>query len=206
MAVGNRRISWTTWNINISGCVDIIVRQFDIIQLKIRHDETLMVANKYSVTGRCIRRWPEGVLHMVYPSINGLSNLTWSRHWLTVIFYWFEAIRSQRRQQWMPTVIVEGCRRRSGGLRGTIGRWRWRWIGSVMVVLASFMCGGVFGRMSFGTQTTWCLQDRGAVKPLIVRTKEIEIERWTSLCCEPREDGMGRLARNHLLKISLCKR
>jgi hypothetical protein len=34
--------------------------------------------------------------------------------------------------------MAEGCRRRTGGLGGTIGRWRRRRIGSVMVVLASF--------------------------------------------------------------------
>jgi hypothetical protein len=34
--------------------------------------------------------------------------------------------------------MVEGCRRRTGGLGGTSGRWKRRRIGSVMVVLASF--------------------------------------------------------------------
>jgi hypothetical protein len=70
--------------------------------------------------------------------------------------------------------MAEGCRRRTGGLGGTIGRWRRRRIGSVMVVLASFsvfMRGGIFGWMSFGSRILLCPKDRGAVKPLIGGTR-----------------------------------
>jgi hypothetical protein len=42
-------------------------------------------------------------------------------------------IRLQRRQQWMPTGDGRGLSKLVGGRVSTIGRWRWRRIGSVMV-------------------------------------------------------------------------